>query len=134
VLPLFDERGYLPPGIHRCSLDDLLARFGSGSPEREVESQELIDFINWARKAGIQRVIVNGSYVTEKMVPNDVDIVALPGPDYPRGEVPCTEQESRWPFLQILIAADESDLVQWATQDFGTDRKRNTKGVVEVII
>jgi hypothetical protein len=110
VLPSLDEFGYLPAGIHPSEVAELVDRFGKGSPEREVETQELLDFMVWARKAGMVRVVVNGSYVTGKNAPNDVDIVALPGDDYPRGELSYSKQEARWPFLQVFIAVDDSDL------------------------
>lgn len=132
MLPPLNEYGFLPPDIHPCDMDELVAGFGFGSPEREVETQELIDFIAWARRAGIARVIVNGSYASAKKARNDVDIVALPKPDYPRDELPCSQQESRWPFLQIFIAVDEIDLEEWSLRDFGTDRHQRAKGVVEV--
>jgi hypothetical protein len=132
LLPSFDEFGYLPSGIHSCGVEELVARFGTGSSEREVETQELLDFFDWARRAGVERVVVNGSYVTAKKAPNDVDIVVLPGIGYPRGELACEEQAGRWPFLQIFIAADAIDLKEWSFTDFGTDRKRRPKGVVEV--
>jgi hypothetical protein len=83
LLPPFDEFGYSPPGIHACRVEELVARFGSGSPEREVETQELIDFFAWARRVGFERVIVNGSYVTSKAAPNYVDVVFLPAADLP---------------------------------------------------
>lgn len=130
----FDEFGHLPPGIHQCSAEELEAKFGSGSPERSVETQELLDLLSWARRAGIARVIVNGSYVSAKAAPNDVDIVALPGAEYPRDELACSQQEARWPFLQILVAVDDADLENWALHDFGTDRNRRAKGVIEVIL
>ena len=41
MIPPFDDNGFLPPGIHICSLDELRIRFGHGSPEREVEMKEL---------------------------------------------------------------------------------------------
>jgi hypothetical protein len=134
VLPAFDENGYLPPRIHRCDVGVIVERFGSGSPERAVQTQELLEFIEWARRAGIQRLLINGSYVTAKLVPNDVDIVVLPSSDYPRDEKSCTEEESRWPFLEIVIAADDDDFETWALADFGTDRTQLPKGVVEVIL
>lgn len=134
MLAPFDDNGYLPPGIHRCEVDEIVERFGIGSPEREVETQELLELIEWARRAGIRRLVINGSFVTEKSAPNDVDIVVLPGPDYPRGESACTEEESRWPFLQIVVAVDDEDLQAWALDDFGTDRTQLKKGVVEVIL
>ena len=134
MLPPFDESGNLPAGIHRCDFAELSARFGHGSPERDVEVRELEEMIAWARRAGVRRIIVNGSFVTAKVAPNDVDIVLLPGPDYPQDQVPLgDEAERRWPFLQVILAADDTDLETWATRDFGTDRLRRAKGVVEVI-
>lgn len=132
MLPSFDEHGNLPPGIHRCTIEELIQHFGTGSVEREVEIQELLEFIAWAREADIQRVIVNGSFVTSKESPNDVDVVILPGPNYPRSQNPAFEEITRFPFLQIVVAADEDDLIMWVSQDFGTDRR--PKGVVEVLL
>ena len=83
MLPPFDEHGNLPPGIHRCTIDEVVPRFGRGSPERKVETQELLKFVEWARHAGVLRLIVNGSFVTAQVSPNDVDLIVLPGPDYP---------------------------------------------------
>jgi hypothetical protein len=132
LLPSFNELGYLPGGIHLCELEEVIERFGVGSPEREVETQELIDFVAWARRAGIERLIVNGSFVTAKIAPNDVDMVVLPGVNYPSSELPYSQQEARWPFLQIFIAIDDADLNSWSLRDFGTDRNRMVKGVVEI--
>ncbi|CAN5771498.1 hypothetical protein BH23PLA1_BH23PLA1_40690 [soil metagenome] len=77
-------------------------------------------------------MIVIGSYVTAKVAPNDVDLILLPGPDYPRDQPSASDEEMLWPFLQVLIAADDGDLEMWALHDFGTDRKLRPKGVVEV--
>ena len=131
MLPPFDEIGNFPPGIHVCDVDELIARFGTGSPERDVETKELLEFIAWARNAKIARVIINGSYATALAAPNDVDVVILPGTD-PSGLLDWLEQEVRWPFLQVLVAADDTDLMQWSLQDFGTDRRGCTKGVIEI--
>jgi hypothetical protein len=60
--------------------------------------------------------------------------VILPGPDYPRGQPRAEgEDEVSWPFLHVLIAADD-DLERWVTDDFGTDRFLRSKGVVEVTL
>jgi hypothetical protein len=134
MLPDFDENGYLPPGIHRCSIQEVAARFGRGSPERKVETQELVEFVEWAVRAGVRRLLVNGSYVTAAAAPNDVDIVILPGPDYPVHQKSATDRQLQWPFLQVLIAVDDDDFEMWGREDFGTDRNRITKGVVEVIL
>lgn len=122
----------MPPGIHRCTFEELDERFGHGSPEREVEIRELWQLMDWARIAGVRRLIVNGSFVTAKRAPNDVDVVILPGVDYPRDERPASEEAARCPFIQIVVAADNDDLEAWAIEDFGTDRNLAPKGVVEV--
>lgn len=95
---------------------------------------ELLLFIDAAKKAGVHRVIVNGSFVTRKLSPNDVDIVVLPGPKHPRQERILDSDELVWPFLQVIIAADVADFEAWANCQFGTDRMRRPKGVVEVIL
>jgi len=134
MLPPFDEFGNLPPGIHACSVAELVTRFGSGSEEREAEMKELLHFIQAARAAGVRRLVVNGSFVTAKLTPNDVDIVILPGPGYPRQGRKLDSDELVWPFLQIIVAADTADFEAWAARQFGTDRRKRPKGVVEVLL
>jgi hypothetical protein len=134
MLPDFDDFGNLPPGIHLCSVAELVARFGSGSEERAAEISELSHFIEAARAAGVRRLLVNGSFVTGKLAPNDVDVVFLPGPDYPREGKKLDSDELVWPFLQIIVAADDEDFEAWAVHQFGTDRSKRPKGVVEVML
>ena len=86
MLPSFDDIVNLPTGIHLCSVEELVARFGVGSEERETQISELLHFIEAARSTGVRRLLVNGSFVTDKLAPNDVDVVFLPGYDYPKGE------------------------------------------------
>lgn len=113
-------------------MNEIIERFGTGSPEREVEAKELADFVKSAIEIGVRRIIVNGSFTTGKLVPNDVDLIILPAEDsYDTIEM---STELSWPFLQIIIAADDADLERWALEDFGTDRRQRAKGVVEVVL
>jgi Family of unknown function (DUF6932) len=134
MLPPFDEHGNLPPGIHRASVEEVADRFGTGSEEREVEIKELSRFIEAARSVGAKRLIINGSFVTDKVAPNDVDIVVLPGDRYPTDPPVFEEEETRWPFLHVHVAADQQDLQDWINRDFGFDRDNHLKGVVEIIL
>jgi|SRR6266403_5838069 len=134
MLPPFDDFGNLPAGIHSCTIEEMVSRFGSGSEERETEINELLHFIDAAKKAGVRRLMVNGSFVTGRLAPNDVDVVILPGPDYPRQSRELESNELIWPFLQIIVAADDADFESWAVKQFSTDRRRRAKGVVEVIL
>jgi hypothetical protein len=134
MLPPFDDYGNLPAGIHLCTIEELTARFGHGSEERTTEISELLLLIDTAKKAGVRRLMVNGSFVTGKLAPNDVDVVILPGSGYPREGPKLESDELVWPFLQIIVAADDADFEAWATRQFSTDRKKRPKGVVEVIL
>jgi hypothetical protein len=59
------------------SIEEIVDRFGHGLPEREVEIRELMELIAWAKQHSVRRLIINGSFVTEKRDPNDVDVVLL---------------------------------------------------------
>lgn len=134
MIPPCDENGNLPTGIHLDTIDALVARFGSGSEERIAEASELLLFVEAARLAGVRRLMVNGSFVTGKAAPNDVDVVILPGPEYPRGTKELDADELIWPFLQIIVAADDEDFEAWGLRQFATDRQGRSKGVVEVML
>jgi len=134
MLPPFDEHGNLPPGCHLARVEEIISRFGCGSVEREVQIRELVEMIEWAREHGVYRLVINGSFVTEKRQPNDVDVVLLPHPSVQGWEGLIDLERANWPFLQVMVAADEADLERWATDDFGTDREGRRKGVVEVIL
>lgn len=134
MLPDFDDNGNLPPGLHRATIEEVAERFGRGSAVRRVEMRELEDFAAWARKSGARRLLVNGSFVTKRKSPNDVDVVLLPAA-IPTGDTAASPLEDAvWPFLQILIAADDEDFERWANREFAEDRRGRTKGVVEVIL
>jgi hypothetical protein len=134
MLPDFHSHGNLPPGIHRATIEEVAERFGQRSSIRRLEMRELADFAARARTAGARRLLVNGSFVTAKRSPNDVDVVLLPAePSVGETEV-SPLGDAVWPFLQILIAADDEDFERWAKQEFAEDRRGRSKGVVEVIL
>lgn len=133
MLPPFDDRGYLPPGIHRCSIDELAERFGHGSPERVVEMSELREFFAWCRQEGFIRVLINGSFTTARESPNDVDIVVLHGNASRFDKERWRNEAARWPFLHLALAISDDDYDAWARETFGTDRYDHPKGVVEVL-
>ena len=83
MIPPFDEdSGFLPPGVHPATLAEIDARFGQTSEIRRVQMESVRWMIELAQKASVQRIVLNGSFVTDIMEPNDVDCVLLivPGP------------------------------------------------------
>ena len=54
MIPPFDEHGYLPPGIHLATIDDVVARFGSQSEIRRVQMESLRWLVELARRTGAE--------------------------------------------------------------------------------
>lgn len=131
MIPPFDDNGYLPPGIHLATLDEVEARFGREPELRRVQMQSVRWLVEIARRTGVLRLVLNGSFATDADEPNDVDCVLLLGPDSTRDATAEAELLEGLPFLQI-------DLVEQADFDimvevlFASDRKSVPKGMVEV--
>src|SRR5205085_823586 len=92
-IPSLNEHGLLPPGIHDCTLSEIRAVFGQNqwvvdeaaetyreilSPHRRNLSMRLEAYFSELRRVGLPVVVlVDGSFVTGKPDPNDVDLVVV---------------------------------------------------------
>ena len=131
MIPPLEDNGYLPPGIHRAPLDEIEARFGSESELRQVQMESLHWLVDLARQAGIRRLVLDGSFVTETYEPNDVDCVLLLEPDRSYDHSALDEIADGFPFLEVqLVEPPEFSLL--VEQFFATDRQNIPKGLVEV--
>ena len=91
MIPEFSDDGYLPPGIHFATLDEIAVRFGLEPELRRVPMEWLRWLVDLAKRGGVQRLIVNGSFVTDGWEPNDIDCVLLRGPSFPLDEAADAE-------------------------------------------
>jgi len=132
MIPEFNEHGYLPTGLHAASLEEIRIRFGEQSEVRRVQMQSVCWLADLAKRAGVQRIVINGSFVTETFEPNDVDCVLLIGPSFPLDSAAERELLGGLPFLEIELVNQEGFelLVEIF---FATDRHRIRKGMVEVM-
>jgi hypothetical protein len=133
MIPHFNEDGYLPPGIHRAALEEIAARFGQESDIRQVQMESLRWLVDLARRAGVQRIVVNGSFVTDKLEPNDVDCVLLIGADFPRDAAAEAELLAGLPFINMELV-NAQGFQQFTERTFATDLNLVPKGMVEVIL
>jgi hypothetical protein len=133
MIPDFDDLGNLPPGVHPATLEEIAARFGWQSEIRHAETESLGWLIPLALKAGVKRLIINGSFVTSAEEPNDVDCVLLIGDDYPQDSEADAELLVGLPFAEIKIVLDEA-FDDYVRDVFGTDRHDNPKGMIEVLL
>lgn len=73
MIPGFENTGNLPPGVHVAAWDELAERFGWTSRRREL-LEGLQAALGLLREAGCRRAFVNGSFVTDKDEPGDIDV------------------------------------------------------------
>ncbi|HEX5444201.1 MAG TPA: hypothetical protein VFW87_10250 [Pirellulales bacterium] len=77
-LPKFNELGDLPEGRYQVTLSEVIARFGSGTTQREAVTSRLQRIYRLAVATGLlDRLVVFGSYISEASEPNDVDVVVV---------------------------------------------------------
>lgn len=86
MFPNFEPTGYLPEGIHECTLDDFFQKF-MNTPWRSKFKQGLMQLISDLNSIGVSIIYIDGSFVTNKRLPNDMDICWEDiGIDYPAAQ------------------------------------------------
>lgn len=131
MIPPFNEHGYLPPGIHRATLDEIDARFGTMSELRRVQMESVRWMVELAKQAGVQRIVLNGSFVTDIMEPNDVDCLLLVGPRNRQQLTAIKELRKGLPFLAITLARPRL-FDEFANDIYASDHSDIAKGIIEV--
>jgi predicted nucleotidyltransferase len=110
-LPAFNEFGDMPEGIYPHSLEETIALFGSGSAQRQEVTARLMNICDLAVKTGrLDRIIVFGSYVTQKADPDDVDVVLIMRDEFALADCP---QESLVLFDHARADAELGASVFW---------------------
>ena len=131
MIPPFNDDGYLPPGLHPATLEEIAARFGQESELRQVQMESLNWLVGLAWRAGVLKIVVNGSFVTDKLEPNDVDCILLIGSGFPRDHAAETELLAGLPFINLELV-DLEAFRQFTERTFATDRNLVPKGMLEV--
>lgn len=140
TIPQFRPDGYLPEGLYPATEAQVVSRFGTSTRRRRRLAVGLRRWIQSARQVGARRLLVDGSFVTAKDEPDDIDAVILLPPDFQqqvdRGVEPALELEemllTRYP-EEIFAAEDQDDWAQWATF-FSRTREADgrRKGLMEI--
>jgi uncharacterized protein DUF6932 len=79
MIPDLDD-GVLPEGVHICTLEELDKTFGvfRRSDQRPNLMKKLRSYLDEARAAkNAQAVIIDGSYITAKEEPGDIDLLLV---------------------------------------------------------
>lgn len=107
--------------------------FGKVSEIRRVQMESIRWMVDLARRAGVARIVLNGSFVTDVIEPNDVDCALLIGPGFPKDLDAESELLAGLPFLDLPIV-DAADFGYFVNRFFAFDRLRDAKGMIEVIL
>jgi hypothetical protein len=132
MIPDYNDDGYLPAGIHAATLEEIAVRFGTDSELRMAQMESFRWLVDLARRAGVLRIVVNGSFVTDKLEPNDVDCALLIGPDFPHDSAAEAELLAGLPFINMELV-DPKAFQHLTERTSATDRNLVPKRMVEIV-
>lgn len=126
-------------------MDEIKARFGSfqGSDRRPQLFAKLAELIDELRKSSlIIALVMNGSFVTGKAAPNDVDVLIVLGKghdwqaDLTPGDYTLLSHSRLWRRFgfDVLVAEDDSELYWKYVRFYSQSRElpEATKGILRI--
>lgn len=139
MLPEFNKYGNLPAGIYKSSISCIENKFGKGSEERISLFKDFHNFIELIApfKANIKHLILDGSFVTSKESPGDIDCIMIINNNF--RFIPEIVEElgnSKELYNIHLFVFEEkntercSDMLNF----FSKDKDLKPKGIIEVIL
>jgi pimeloyl-ACP methyl ester carboxylesterase len=133
MIPEFDERGFLPVGVHRCTAEQFLLRFAEGE-QRAGFGKALRNIINYAASSRAESILVGGSFITDKHAPEDVDCVILFRVE---GQIPPVRDGLDFDAKRVDIffaSKDQESIVKSFYKLFSTTISGEPVGVVEIVL
>jgi hypothetical protein len=141
-IPAFRPDGYLPVGLHRALEAEVVDRFGRESERRRALMARVATWLSLARTVQARRFLLDGSFVTTKPAPKDVDCACLLPLDFEEQYNAATGAAvslydmlvSRQPeeLFGVFSLPQWEEWVDFFSQTREADGRR--KGVVEVVL
>jgi len=137
MIPEFDENGNLLPGNDDATFREVIERFGTPrSLKRQLLSASLEGLFDFVKDHAV-RVYIDGSYVTAKLAPNDVDLIVVLPEDFPRDpqvgrrlvRIVNNKQANYLHIFAFYLGRQDErleEMLAWFTRD----RDGNRKGIV----
>jgi hypothetical protein len=134
AIPELNTEGLLPAGIHSSELPEIRQRFGSfNGSDRRAELFARLEQLARAMQTSklFAELLIDGSFVTAKLLPNDVDVIAVLLPnhaferDMPMSEyalVSRTLLRRRFGF-DVMVAEQNSSLYKTYVEFFSRVRE-----------
>ena len=147
VIPPFNEQGWLPEGIHDCTLEQVEEQFAGfqRSDRRPQLWAKFRAFVSEAKAAGvIKTIVVDGSFVTAEPAPNDIDVIVIVSADYDFSAIlspihyNTLSQRRVWRLfgLDIVVVKQDSENLEQAVTFFqqGRQKPEAKKGLIRISI
>jgi hypothetical protein len=142
-VPPLNAAGDLPEGVHRCTQQDVIERFGAATARRRIIGMRLQRVLDLASESGhLARAIIFGSFLTDKAEPNDVDLFLVMDDPFDLTQV---SGEARLVFDHAAAQAHFGASVFWVRRAScypsendmvtGWSQKRDgtTRGIVDIL-
>jgi uncharacterized protein DUF6932 len=140
-IPPFRDDGNLPTGLHVAEVDEIRLRFGESSNQRRALMERVSLWVELARAIGAKRLLLDGSFVTRKVSPNDVDAVMLLPADFQQrlsAADPMAWEiydSVRYGPEELIAAYNERDWIYWANFfEHVRESAGVRRGLVEVLL
>lgn len=140
----FQKDGNLPKGLYKATLHEVREVFGTGSARRKLLIGNLENIIELAKSTGkLERVILWGSFVSNKEFPQDIDLLLIMRDDFDVNANP-PEVKRMFDYAQGRIAFNAD--IFWTKSSIGEEvidlwletyqmtRDFESRGIVEVMI
>ncbi|HLY31212.1 MAG TPA: hypothetical protein VKQ36_09285 [Ktedonobacterales bacterium] len=133
MIPPLRRNGTLPPGVHRATLSELLSAFPPINQQRQILNDSVQHAVEELYKLDPTLVIfVDGSYVTKKAEPNDVDLLII-SPTYSVLAL-VTYLDRICPVEAVSLDGNvESSLPSVIFDLFTETRRGQSKGIIELV-
>jgi hypothetical protein len=139
MIPDFVDGKILAPGLHLCTFDEVLERFGKGA-RREHLCRELRELASRAAGCSFLGLIIWGSFPTACADPGDLDLMFITRPGISKESLPpeCAQllesDRSRERFgHDFLSCTDDPVVIGYLSRHLGYDNRTDKeKGMLRL--
>jgi Family of unknown function (DUF6932) len=133
MIPKRRRDGTLPPGVHQATIDEVMSAFPPSNQQRQILNDSLQRVAEELQKLDPSLIIfINGSYVTHKAEPNDVDMLIVTMRFSARRIINHLDQVCPVEVVSIDITVEPS-LPSVVFDLFTETRRGRHKGIIQLV-
>ncbi|MGV9282333.1 DUF6932 family protein [Streptomyces sp. NPDC003730] len=142
IPPLDPDTGYLPEGEHEADWKEVVDRFGTTFKRKDL-MMNLAHVLRGLQGYGVQSVLLDGSFVTSKQRPRDVEVIYFPPPgvdvnslsEFSPARHDALKRQYKidlWPYPSPQPGPNVMAKPITITEFFSTDREGISKGLIRI--